>query len=43
MIAATAAQHGLTVLHDGTDYRTVARQAPDLSEHNVRDITKCER
>jgi predicted nucleic acid-binding protein len=39
MIAATAAHHGLTVLHDDADYRTVARHAPDFSEHNIRDIT----
>ena len=38
MIAATAAHHGLTVLHDDTDYRTVARHATDLSEHNIRDV-----
>jgi predicted nucleic acid-binding protein len=38
MIAATAAHHGLIVLHDDADYRTLARHAPDLSEHNVRDI-----
>jgi predicted nucleic acid-binding protein len=38
MIAATAAHHGLTVLHDDVDYRTVARHAPDFSEHNVRDV-----
>lgn len=38
MIAATAAHHGLTVLHDDADYRTVARHAPDLSQHNVHDI-----
>ncbi|WP_030391300.1 MULTISPECIES: PIN domain-containing protein [Kitasatospora] len=35
MIAATAAHHGLTVLHDDADYRTVARHAPDLTEHNI--------
>jgi hypothetical protein len=29
----------LTVLHDDADYRTVARHAPDLSEHNIRDAT----
>jgi predicted nucleic acid-binding protein len=39
MIAATAAHHGLTVLHDDGDYRTVARHAPDLSEHNIHDMT----
>ncbi|HSA49723.1 MAG TPA: PIN domain-containing protein [Yinghuangia sp.] len=38
IIAATAAYHGLTVLHDDADYRTVARHAPDVTEHNVRDI-----
>lgn len=38
MIAATAAHHGLTVLHDDTDYRTVARHASDLTEHNIYDI-----
>ena len=39
MIAATAAHHGLTVLHDDADYRTVAQHAPDLSEHNIRDVS----
>jgi predicted nucleic acid-binding protein len=39
MIAATAAHHGLTVLHHDADYRTVARHAPDFSEHNIRDVT----
>ncbi|MCE7080849.1 VapC toxin family PIN domain ribonuclease [Streptomyces sp. ST2-7A] len=38
MIAATAAHHGLTVPHDDTDYRTVARHAPDLTEHGIHDI-----
>jgi predicted nucleic acid-binding protein len=38
MIAATAAHHGLTVLHDDADYCTVARHASDLSEHNIYDI-----
>jgi predicted nucleic acid-binding protein len=37
IIAATAAHHGLTVLHDDADYRTVARHAPDLAEHNIHD------
>jgi predicted nucleic acid-binding protein len=39
MIAATAAHHGLTVLHDDADYRTVARHAPDLTERNVHDVS----
>ncbi|MFF6890823.1 VapC toxin family PIN domain ribonuclease [Streptomyces microflavus] len=38
IIAATAAHHGLTVLHDDPDYRTVARHAPDLGEHSVHDV-----
>ncbi|MFF2148118.1 PIN domain-containing protein [Kitasatospora sp. NPDC058190] len=37
VIAATAAHHGLTVLHDDADYRTVARYAADLSEHSIMD------
>jgi predicted nucleic acid-binding protein len=37
MIAATAAHHTLTVLHDDADYRTVARHASDLAEHNIHD------
>jgi predicted nucleic acid-binding protein len=39
IIAATAAHHGLTVLHDDADYRTVARHAPDLTERSVHDIS----
>jgi len=39
IIAATAAHHGLTVLHDDADFRRVARHAPDLTEHNVRDLS----
>ncbi len=38
VIAATAAHHGLAVLHDDADYRAVARHASDLTEHNVHDI-----
>ncbi|PXX68941.1 putative nucleic acid-binding protein [Nocardia tenerifensis] len=37
LIAATAAHHGLTVLHDDNDFRTVAKHATDLTEHNIRD------
>jgi hypothetical protein len=29
-----------SVLHDDADYRTVARHAPDLIEHNIRDISR---
>ena len=39
IVAATAAHHGLTVLHDDADYRTLARHAPELTEHDVRDIS----
>jgi predicted nucleic acid-binding protein len=39
MIAATAAHHGLTVLHDDADYRTVARHTPDFREHSIRDVS----
>ncbi|MBZ6084872.1 MULTISPECIES: PIN domain-containing protein [Streptomyces] len=38
VIAATAAHHGLTVLHDDADYGTVARHASDLNEYNVNDV-----
>jgi len=38
MIAATAAYHGLTALHDDADFRTVARHAPDFSQHNICDV-----
>jgi predicted nucleic acid-binding protein len=37
MIAATAAHHGLVVLHDDADYRAIARHAPDVREQNVRE------
>jgi predicted nucleic acid-binding protein len=38
IIAATAAHHGLTVLHDDADYRVVARHASDLTECGIRDV-----
>ncbi|MFB8777491.1 PIN domain-containing protein [Streptomyces broussonetiae] len=38
VIAATAAHHGLTVLHDDADYRAVARHASDLTEHDVHEV-----
>ncbi|WP_225808575.1 PIN domain-containing protein [Streptomyces spinosus] len=38
VIAATAAHHGLAVLHDDADYRAIARHATDLLQHNVHDI-----
>ncbi|MEV6555417.1 PIN domain-containing protein [Nocardia sp. NPDC051756] len=38
IIAATAAYHGLTVLHDDNDFRTLAKHATDLTEHNIRNF-----
>jgi predicted nucleic acid-binding protein len=38
VIAATAAHHGLAVLHDDADYRAIARHASDLTEHNIHDV-----
>ena len=38
IIAATAAYHGLTLLHDDSDYRTVARHSSDLAEQNIYDL-----
>lgn len=35
-VCATAAHHGLTVLHDDNDYGTAAGLATDLTERNVR-------
>jgi predicted nucleic acid-binding protein len=37
LICATAAQHGLIVLHDDNDFVAVARHLTDVSEHRVRD------
>ncbi|MER7720128.1 PIN domain-containing protein [Streptomyces flaveolus] len=39
VIAATAAHHGLAVLHDDGDYRAIARHASDLAEHNIHDVS----
>ncbi|MFF5448169.1 PIN domain-containing protein [Streptomyces sp. NPDC012888] len=38
LIAATAAHHGLTVLHDDGDFVTLARSLRDLRQRNVRDV-----
>lgn len=38
MICATAAHHGLILLHDDADFVTVARLLPDVSERNVRNV-----
>ncbi|MEU0739075.1 PIN domain-containing protein [Streptomyces sp. NPDC006134] len=35
LVCATAAHHGLVVLHDDQDYRTAARVLTDLAERNV--------
>jgi len=36
-LCATAAHHGLVVLHDDADFVTAARFAVELSQHNVHD------
>ncbi|ONK11294.1 PIN domain-containing protein [Streptomyces sp. MP131-18] len=36
-ICATAAYHGLVVLHDDTDFVTAARCAVELRQHNVHE------
>ncbi|MRH86213.1 PIN domain-containing protein [Nocardia sp. SYP-A9097] len=36
-VCATAAYHGLTVLHDDSDFVTAARLATELQQHNVHD------
>ncbi|MFD6393957.1 PIN domain-containing protein [Nocardia sp. NPDC060259] len=38
MIAATAAHYGLVVLHHDADFRTVAKHAPELAEHDVTNV-----
>jgi predicted nucleic acid-binding protein len=38
LICATAAHHGLVVLHDDGDFVTAARHVPDLRERTVRNI-----
>ncbi|WP_017572961.1 PIN domain-containing protein [Nocardiopsis halotolerans] len=37
LIAATAAHHGLVVLHDDNDLTTAARHVTDLRERRIRD------
>lgn len=37
LICATAAHHGLVVLHDDNDFTTAARLLPDVRERNVHD------
>ena len=38
LIAATAANHGLTVLHDDNDFATAARHLTDLAQRRVTDV-----
>jgi predicted nucleic acid-binding protein len=38
LISATAAHHGVTVLHDDQDFATVARTARDVRERSIRAI-----
>ena len=37
LVAATAAHHGLVVLHDDNDFTVAARHLPDLEERRVVD------
>jgi predicted nucleic acid-binding protein len=37
LICATAAHHGVVVLHDDNDFATAARHLPDMAERRVRD------
>jgi predicted nucleic acid-binding protein len=38
LICATAAHHGLVVLHDDNDFATAARYLPDLRDRTIDDI-----
>lgn len=38
LICATAAHHGLVVLHDDNDFATAARYLPDVRERAIRDL-----
>lgn len=38
IIAATAAHHGLVVLHDDNDFATIAEVAIDLDQRSVYDF-----
>lgn len=37
LVCATAAQHGLVVLHDDKDFATAARFIPDVRERSIHD------
>lgn len=37
LVAATAAHHGLVVLHDNTDYATASKHLADVADHRVID------
>ena len=38
LVCATAAHHGVSVLHDDADYVTAARHLTDLAERRVQDV-----
>ncbi|MCX5204984.1 PIN domain-containing protein [Streptomyces sp. NBC_00237] len=38
LVSATAAHHGLTVLHDDNDFSTVARTTRDLRERSIHNL-----
>lgn len=42
LICATAAHHGLVVLHDDNDFVTAARHLPDLQERTIHDTPQAD-
>ena len=42
LICATAAHHGLVVLHDDNDFVTAARHLPDLQERAIHDTPQAD-
>jgi predicted nucleic acid-binding protein len=40
LIAATAAHHGVVVLHDDTDFAAASRHVVDLAERRVTDLAR---
>jgi predicted nucleic acid-binding protein len=42
LVCATAAHHGLVVLHDDSDFATAARYLPDLRERTVHETPQAD-
>ncbi|MFI8101779.1 hypothetical protein [Streptomyces sp. NPDC086023] len=40
LVCATAAHHGLVVLHDDKDFTAAASLLPDVQEHNVHHVRR---